>query len=247
MRTPFPQAAPGGEHAGRGATATWSGSVARRSLVAAAVIAVAGLLAPLTANAAGTLDQQQTSTSGGAIILGATNTLAQTFTAGISGKLDQVELYLGEQGATSSLTVEIRNTVAGEPGSIVLATTTIPAASVPYFNPFGFRGEFVAASFTGPAQVTAGTQYAIVSHLTEPGPSEYFLSLGANNPYLSGAEWRSTNPPTVWHEEESDLAFKTYVEPQQIPTSKEQCKDGGWKNYGTMFKNQGQCVSFVEG
>lgn len=28
------------------------------------------------------------------------------------------------------------------------------------------------------------------------------------------------------------------------PTSKDQCKDGGWRNYG-VFKNQGDCVSFV--
>jgi len=31
-----------------------------------------------------------------------------------------------------------------------------------------------------------------------------------------------------------------------LPTSIEQCKKNGWKNYGTMFKNQGQCVKFVE-
>jgi hypothetical protein len=31
-----------------------------------------------------------------------------------------------------------------------------------------------------------------------------------------------------------------------VPTSKDQCKKDGWKNYGPMFKNQGQCVSFVE-
>ena len=30
-----------------------------------------------------------------------------------------------------------------------------------------------------------------------------------------------------------------------LPTTKEQCKNGGWKNYGTKFKNQGDCVSFV--
>jgi hypothetical protein len=29
------------------------------------------------------------------------------------------------------------------------------------------------------------------------------------------------------------------------PTSKDQCKNGGWKNF-PQFKNQGQCVSFVE-
>jgi hypothetical protein len=31
-----------------------------------------------------------------------------------------------------------------------------------------------------------------------------------------------------------------------LPTSIKQCQKNGWKNYGTMFKNQGQCVKFVE-
>lgn len=31
-----------------------------------------------------------------------------------------------------------------------------------------------------------------------------------------------------------------------LPTSKDQCKNGGWGNYGASFKNQGQCVTFVE-
>jgi hypothetical protein len=30
-----------------------------------------------------------------------------------------------------------------------------------------------------------------------------------------------------------------------LPTSKDQCKNGGWRNFGTTFKNEGQCVSFV--
>jgi hypothetical protein len=29
-----------------------------------------------------------------------------------------------------------------------------------------------------------------------------------------------------------------------VPTSKDQCKDGGWRNF-PQFKNQGDCVSFV--
>ena len=29
------------------------------------------------------------------------------------------------------------------------------------------------------------------------------------------------------------------------PTSKSQCRHGGWKSFGTAFKNQGDCVSFV--
>jgi hypothetical protein len=30
-----------------------------------------------------------------------------------------------------------------------------------------------------------------------------------------------------------------------VPTSKDQCKDGGWRDF-PQFKNQGDCVSFVE-
>ena len=29
------------------------------------------------------------------------------------------------------------------------------------------------------------------------------------------------------------------------PTRKKQCKHGGWKTFGSRFKNQGQCVRFV--
>jgi hypothetical protein len=32
-----------------------------------------------------------------------------------------------------------------------------------------------------------------------------------------------------------------------LPTSKAQCKKGGWKSFGTKFKNQGQCVSSLAG
>ncbi len=33
--------------------------------------------------------------------------------------------------------------------------------------------------------------------------------------------------------------------PSPEPTSVEQCKKNGWRNYGDLFKNQGDCVSFV--
>jgi hypothetical protein len=40
-----------------------------------------------------------------------------------------------------------------------------------------------------------------------------------------------------------------FFAPPTTPTSKDQCKNGGWKNYtdanGTSFKNQGDCVSYV--
>jgi hypothetical protein len=33
-------------------------------------------------------------------------------------------------------------------------------------------------------------------------------------------------------------------DPNNVPSTKDQCKDGGYAQYS--FKNQGQCVSFVE-
>lgn len=31
-----------------------------------------------------------------------------------------------------------------------------------------------------------------------------------------------------------------------LPTSKDQCKRGGWESFGSTFKNQGQCVAFAQ-
>jgi hypothetical protein len=36
------------------------------------------------------------------------------------------------------------------------------------------------------------------------------------------------------------------VDTQPFPTSKDQCKNGGWRNFGDTFKNQGQCVAFAQ-
>lgn len=41
------------------------------------------------------------------------------------------------------------------------------------------------------------------------------------------------------------LAAVTPPPPPSEPTTTAECKHGGWKNYGDLFKNQGDCVSFV--
>jgi len=40
------------------------------------------------------------------------------------------------------------------------------------------------------------------------------------------------------------ITYKPVVAPPTMPTSKDQCKDGGWAAFG--FVNQGQCVRYVE-
>jgi hypothetical protein len=35
------------------------------------------------------------------------------------------------------------------------------------------------------------------------------------------------------------------IDAPPLPTATEQCKNGGWRSFGSVFKNQGDCVSFV--
>lgn len=41
------------------------------------------------------------------------------------------------------------------------------------------------------------------------------------------------------------VQFNLVETPVILPTNKDQCKKGGWENFGGIFKNQGDCVSFV--
>ena len=44
--------------------------------------------------------------------------------------------------------------------------------------------------------------------------------------------------------EGTSLGALAFGDPRCLPTRKEECKDGGWRTFG-VFKNQGDCVSFV--
>jgi Bacterial Ig domain len=170
--------------------------------------------APVRAAAqAGTLDQQQTDTSGGNITMGEVPffgfnaSFAQTFTAGLSGELDRVDLPL-QGGGTDPLIVEIRDTSGGVPGGTVLASASVPASSVP---DAGF--EWVAVTFSGPATVQSGTQYAIVAYTTDTLPPGYSWFVGPVDTYAGGATWESPDvpPSSIWFGPTNDAAFKTYV------------------------------------
>lgn len=214
-----------------------------KGLVRLALAGVLGLMLVPGVASAGTLDQQQTSASSGGSNIdgpgGGGLSKAQTFTAGLSGGLDQVDLHLFRD-ASGPLTVEIRDVVGGAPGSTTLASASVPAADVPIPS-----GVFVVVPFASPAPVTAGTQYAIVAYTG--GSDRYFWGFDGGGPYSAGSPFASfASPPTTWTGFSGDLAFKTYVAvPSALPTTKEDCKNGGWQNYDGRFKNQGDCVSFV--
>jgi hypothetical protein len=192
------------------------------ALVASGVLA----LAPAGAFAQ-TLDQQQTSfATGAANIVGpgfVPFSGAQTFTAGLSGELDRVDLPLVKPiQSVGPLTVEIRDVIAsGAPGSAVLARAEVPATDVPTGGNQAIA--FVEVEFDPPATVAAGSRYAIVAYTG--GSNAIRWGIDFAGPYGGGSAFRSmASPPSTWFPFDpatADFAFKTYVAPADAtaPTS----------------------------
>lgn len=182
---------------------------------AALVLVLAALTLPGAARAAETLDQEQDLWNGyfPAVV---SQTPAQVFTAGRSGVLTQVDLYLfcGADGPPAP-TVKIEPLANdGSPSGTALADATTPAQCAPGWVPFQFANQPV---------VQAGTQYAIVAEsdaslVTWPRWDwafewfDPFEGAGVSNPYPGGSAWARVNG--VWFEEpDRDMTFKTYVRP----------------------------------
>src|SRR5262249_59426936 len=125
------------------------------------------------------LDQSQTATSAGATPVDSDMALAQTFTAGITGNLDQVDLFL-IGGSPGDLTVRIEGVSGGSPDDgNVLASVTVPAASLP-----GSPGDWLSIPI-GPVAVGAGA----------PDPTR--ASLPA--PTVAPRGWWGSRAPTPHH------------------------------------------------
>lgn len=175
----------------------------------AAVIALAlgaALVLPSVALAAGAIDQSQEVVSCGTG--GGPGTLiAQTFTAGTSGSLVAVALFpTGGAGAgKAGVGVELHDIASGgEPGTTVLASTTIKT---------NVREKLVKVSFRTPAAVTAGTQYAIV---LVPTIDSAIFGCAQHDLYAGGNLYAKVDQGWFQEYDEGttvpwDLTFRTYV------------------------------------
>jgi hypothetical protein len=194
----------------------------RRGLLFVLAAAVSSCLLPAAASA-GTLDQQQLlDTAPGPQVMNQGASVAQTFTAGITGRVDQVDLELtwitGQP--TQPLTVEIRDAVGSLPGSTVLAGTNVAGPA-----PDPADHTFVPVTFAAPAPVTAGVKYAIVAYSTTPATNRWaWWGVITGDPYALGGVYfaASTPPTTTWDSNpfpNGDQAFKTYVAPPLPPVT----------------------------
>jgi hypothetical protein len=197
-------------------------------------------------SAGGTLDQSQESQTdlNGVALVGA-QMAAQTFTAGLLGGLDQVDLLLTRYGTPGDLIVEIRGVVSGIPTSQVLASGTISETALDA-DPYTYQ--WASAVLSPPSPVDSGSQYAIVA-IDGGGanfPSDFFNWATTDfDAYINGMALTTVDGGLTWYPSPlADTAFRTYV--AAVPTTKDDCKDGGWASFG-MFKNQGDCVVYVIG
>ena len=188
----------------------------------AAVVATMLALTAGSALAMGTPDQDQTTFT--STPPAGTELLGQTFVAGLTGKLDTVQLHtsvfvqinLPVQPSLAGMTVEIRTTSGSPalPTSTVLATQVLAPSDI-------LNGNWSTVTFTTAADVVAGTGYAIV--ITPSGGSEWDgncvgINYGPGRGYvLDGSSWvtvpqfainRSLNGPSYC---ESEFAFRTFV------------------------------------
>src|SRR3954465_12287851 len=195
----------------------------RAKLVGILVVCCAAwVLVPGTA-LADTLDQQQP-TGGSDVRVQSNESLAQTFTAGLTGGLDRIELLLGapDSAPDAPLTVELRNASGGSPGTTVLAAGSVAPSAVSSTDPW------VPIPFATAAPVTAGTQYAIAAYSPVDNTHDYFWAIAFPDPYPAGATFYQTVTPPgpTWTLAAlgGDQAFKTYVEvpapPATGPTGK---------------------------
>ena len=148
--------------------------------------------------------------------------IAQTFTAGVSGRLRAVELYGGNNGAQDwPVTVSVRDVVDGHPGTNLLGETTLtfPETRVP--GPIGEAARYTFAS--NRVVVIAGRQYSIVCETHVPAAeASYFRAVADTYPggklwQKNGATWIA-GYPLAGELYPADLAFQSYVIPFEPPT-----------------------------
>jgi hypothetical protein len=168
--------------------------------------------------AAGAVDQQSTACNG-SIQSGGSQATGQTFTAGLPGFVDQIDVALVKQAPTGGVTVQLRNVVGETPGTTVLGSATLDDALIPQFGTV-VGSPLIAIPLATPAPVVAGTKYSFV--LFNPNPASLFpcaFLLSATDIYRAGDAVTTFDRGASWSKFAfMDLAFRTYVS-ASLPSS----------------------------
>jgi hypothetical protein len=178
----------------------------RRSVLLLLVAVTAAVALGAPAQAASTIDQVSSGTVTATINSSSGNQSGQSFTAGRSGLLTQIDIgRVARTGSIGSLTVRVFAASAGLPVGGVLASATLAESEVP--TPLTGT---IAVRFSSPATVTAGQQYAFV---LVPQSSSVQIEMIEPGTYAGG--FTVDNGPASWGpvlNSDPDFVFTTYVD-----------------------------------
>ena len=181
--------------------------------------AVVLLLAISPAFSTPTLDQHQDSLNDGLLVC-VWLSPGETFTAGLSGRLDHVEIGMSPGSDAYPTTIEIRDTIGGMPGSNILGSVTM-ARLVSGWNNIDYLSQNIG--------ISAGSMYAIVlwnGYIAQVpafddervGTQRWTLGVDPD-PYPAGRLWSYNGSDWLIHTVstggavwEYDMQFRTYVE-----------------------------------
>ena len=192
-------------------------------------VAIAVFVTSSVTSAAPIVDQDYDPSLNLEAVINSTYDRAQTFTVGVTGTLDSVDVLIFRNPAYSdALYVDVRPTLGGVPlesDASALAAATVAGASIPASTGF-LNVDLSSASLA----VTAGDLLAIVlrndTTTTSTTTSAYgwrghTVNAGGGNPaqaYAGGAGYyRTTGTWTAITSVPHDLGFRTYVEATVVP------------------------------
>lgn len=183
---------------------SWRRLVKNRGLQSCLALATAAGFwlgtAPAAQGATDTLDQVQ-ATANSSVNAASTQMLAQTFTAGLSGQIDRVSLFIGQNFATGGGVIQIQTVTGGTPSG-----TSLGSSAFSGFMPGAWRDY----PFSPGAPVSAGTQYAIVV-IPNSSSGNTSWSTSKTVTYAAGQLWTGTQATGAWTTVAMSGAFKTWV------------------------------------
>jgi Ca2+-binding RTX toxin-like protein len=137
---------------------------------------------------------------------------AQTFTSALTGSLTRAEIEILEGDGSGDWIVEIRTEDVDGPTAVILASATVPDASVP-------PGEsLLSVVFAAPAAVVAGQEYALVIGRPGTGIDTNGVGFRFGND-CPGRAWLSSDSGATWSPfgEEIDIPFRVFIaSPAQV-------------------------------
>ena len=164
-----------------------------------------------------TLDQSYSMWDSSNSVVSSSQSMGQSFTAGLSGPLSRIAVGITSYGTVSQITAKIYATIAGNATGPALASTFIESTTVPTV-PTVSGGALTVFDFASPASVVAGSQYVIV--LTTPDAMSFdmdtFAQVGGYYLWYGGVgnfsgETGILNPITSPSSVNYGLMFQTYV------------------------------------